>query len=135
MAELRAKGCEMDSAVRDRVRNAISAFNQGRHDEARRLCEEGLRRQPRDAILNQLLAAVLFAKGDMATARTHAEVSLAVRADSAPAQLLAGRIARAAQDFDAALIHLGRAAVLAPNSEARLELARTLDAAGRRVAA
>src|SRR5206468_1856359 len=42
---------------------------------------------------------------------------------------------RSAADFDAALRHLDRAARLAPNAEALLERARTLDAAGRRDAA
>jgi tetratricopeptide (TPR) repeat protein len=122
-------------STQDRAKRAVAAFNRGRHDEARLLCEEGLKREPREPTLNHLLAAFLFAKGEVATARVHIEASLAVRPDSAPARLLAGRIARAAQDFDAALLHLDRAIALAPSIEAMIERARTLEATSRRAAA
>ena len=121
--------------MQDVVRRIVAAFNAGRHDEARRLCEAALKRQPGDPTLNHLLAAVLFAKGDTAAARTHVETSLATRPGNAPARLLAGRIARASQDFDMALRHFAKAGDTAPGSEARLEQARTLDVAGRREAA
>ena len=64
------------------VRRATAAFNSGRPDEARRLCEQGL--------------------------------------------------ARADGDFDAALSHLDRAIAIAPQRDAFLEKARTLDQAGHR---
>lgn len=121
-----------DPIVREQVRRVVIAFNAGRHDDARRLCEEGLRRNPRDPSLNHLLAAVLFVKGDIAAARARVDTSLAVKADSAPVHLLAGRIARAAQDFDAALQHLRQAVTLAPNAEILGERARTFEAAGKR---
>ena len=93
----------------DIVRRATAAFNSGQPGEARKLCEEGLSRQPGDPMLNHLLAAVLFSKGEIQPARTHVETSLANRPGNAAAQLLAARIARAARDFGAALSHLDRA--------------------------
>jgi tetratricopeptide (TPR) repeat protein len=114
----------------DIVRRAAAAFNAAQPDEARKLCEQGLRRQPGDAILSHLLAAVLFSKGELQSARGHIETSLTKRPDNAPAHLLAARIARAADDFDGALAHLDRAIAIAPQREAFLEKARTLDQAG-----
>lgn len=113
----------------DIVRRATAAFNAGQRDEARRLCEQGLSRQPGDPMLSHLLAAVLFSQGDVQSARGHIETSLAKRPGNAAAQLLAARIARAARDFDAALTHLDRAIAVAPQREAFLEKARTLDQA------
>lgn len=81
-------------------------------------------------MLSHLLAAVLFSAGELQPARRHIDASLSSRPDSAPAQLLAGRIARGLGDFDAALVHLDRALTLAPQREALFEKARTLDAAG-----
>jgi tetratricopeptide (TPR) repeat protein len=114
----------------DIVRQATAAFNAGRRDEARRLCEQGLTRTPGDAMLSHLLAAVLFSAGELPPARLHIEASLANRPDRAPAQLLAARIARGLGDFDAALTHLDRVLALSPQREALFEKARTLDAAG-----
>jgi tetratricopeptide (TPR) repeat protein len=120
------------TTAEDTVRRATAAFNSGQPDEARRLCEQGLSRQPGDPMLNHLLAAVLFSKGDVQSARSHVETSLAKRPDNAAARLLAARIARAAGDFDGALSHLDRAIAIAPQREAFLEKARTLDLAGLR---
>ncbi len=114
------------------VRRATAAFNSGQPGEARRLCEQGLSRQPGDPMLNHLLAAVLFSKGENQSARAHVETSLAKRPGNAAAHLLAARIARAARDFDAALFHLDRAIAIAPQREVFLEKARTLDQAGLR---
>jgi tetratricopeptide (TPR) repeat protein len=119
----------------DIVRQATAAFNSGNADEARQLCEQGLKRQPGDAMLHHLLAAVLFSKGDIQSARTHVTSSLAKRPGNAAAHLLAARIARAARDFDDALSHLDRAIAIAPQRDAFLEKARTLDQAGLRPAA
>lgn len=113
----------------DIVRRATAAFNAGRRDEARQLCEQGLTRQPGDAMLHHLLAAVLLSQGEIHTARQHVETSLANRPGNAAAHLLAGRIARGAGDFDGALRHLDRVIALAPQREAFLEKARTLDQA------
>ena len=118
--------------VEDIVRRTTAAFNAGRCDEARRLCEEGLIRAPGDPSLCHLLAAVLFSRGEIQAARRHVETSLAARPDNAAARLLAARIARATGDFDAALSHLDRAIATAPQREAFLEKARTLDQAGLR---
>jgi tetratricopeptide (TPR) repeat protein len=114
------------------VRRATTAFNSGRPGEARKLCEEGLSRQPHDPMLNHLLAAVLFFSGEIQPARAHVETSLAQQPGNAAAHLLAARIARAAKDFDGALSHLDRAIALAPQRDAFLEKARTLDQAGLR---
>jgi tetratricopeptide (TPR) repeat protein len=114
----------------DIVRRATAAFNAGQPDEARKLCEQGLRRQPGDAMLSHLLAAVLFSKSEIQPARTHIETSLAKRPGNAPAHLLAARIARAAGDFDGTLAHLDSAIAIAPQRDAFLEKARTLDQAG-----
>jgi tetratricopeptide (TPR) repeat protein len=122
-------------SVEEVVRRATTAFNSGRPGEARKLCEEGLSRQPGDPMLHHLLAAVLFSQGDVQSARTHVETSLAKRSGNTAAHLLAARIARAARDFDGALSHLDRAIAIAPQREAFLEKARTLDQAGLRAQA
>src|ERR1700692_1910293 len=114
------------------VRRATAAFNAGSRDEARGLCEQGLNRAPGDPMLSHLLAAVLFSQGEIQSARSHVETSLAKRPGNAAAHLLAARIARAAKDFDAALSHLDRAIAMAPQRDAFLEKARTLDQAGHR---
>jgi tetratricopeptide (TPR) repeat protein len=109
------------------VRRATAAFNAGSRDEARKVCEQGLSRAPGEPMLSHLLAAVLFSQGEIEAARSHVETSLAKRPGNAAAQLLAARIARAARDFDAALAHLDRAIAIAPQREAFVEKARTLD--------
>jgi tetratricopeptide (TPR) repeat protein len=113
----------------DIVRRATAAFNAGQPDAARALCEQGLTRGPGDPMLHHLLAAVLFSKGEIETARSHVKTSLAKRPDNAAAQLLAARVARAAGDFGDALSHLDRVIAIAPQREAFLEKARTLDQA------
>jgi tetratricopeptide (TPR) repeat protein len=119
-------------SAEETVRQATAAFNGGKADEARQLCEQGLTREPGEPILHHLLAAVLFSQGDVEPARSHVETSLAKRPANAAAQLLAARIARAAKDFEAALSHLDRAIAIAPQREAFLEKARTLEQAGHR---
>jgi tetratricopeptide (TPR) repeat protein len=116
-------------SAEDIVRRATAAFNAGKPDEARALCEEGLRRAPDQPMLHHVLAAVLFAKGDVASARVHIEASLAKQPGNAAARMLAARIARTAKDFGAALSHLDLSIATAPQREAFLEKARTLDQA------
>ena len=111
------------------VRRATAAFNAGQRDEARKVCEQGLSRAPGDPMLSHLLAAVLFSQGEIGAARGHVETSLANRPGNAAAHLLAARIARATGDFNGALDHLDRAIALAPQREAFVEKARTLDQA------
>ena len=115
------------STAEDIVRRAAAAFNAGRTDEARQLCEQGLVRAPREPMLSHLLAAMLYAQRDTATARFHIENSLHARPDNAAACLLAGRITRTAGDFEAALSHLDRAIAIAPQRDVFVEKARTLD--------
>jgi tetratricopeptide (TPR) repeat protein len=122
----------MTNSAEDIVRRATAAFNAGRRDEAQQLCEQGLARVPDEAMLNHLLATVLFAKGDVRSARNHVEASLAKRPDNAAARLLAARIARAEKDFDAALSHVDSAIAIAPQRDAFVEKARALDQAGLR---
>ncbi len=125
----------MTKTAEQTVRRATAAFNAGRRDEARQLCEQGLARQPGEPVLGHLLAAVLFAQNEIDAARGHIEKSLARRPDNAAARLLAGRIARAMGDVDNALAHLDRAIAIAPQRETFLEKARTLDQAGLRAQA
>jgi len=120
------------TSAEDLVRQATAAFNSGQPDEARRLCEKGLGRQPGDPMLHHLMAAVLFSRGELDPARHHIESSVAKRPENAAARLLAARIARTAGDFDGALSHLDRAVAMAPQREMFLEKARTLDQAGFR---
>ena len=125
----------MDDATEKLVRRATAAFNSGRPVEAQKLCEQGLAREPGDAMLHHLLAAVLFSKSESASARTHIDASLAKRPDNAAARLLAARIARAEGKFDVALSHLDSAIAINPQREAFVEKARTLDLAGLRAQA
>jgi tetratricopeptide (TPR) repeat protein len=120
----------MKESAEDIVRRAAAAFNAGRRDEAKNLCERGLRQNPGEPMLGHLLAAVLFAGNEIAPARAQIEASLARRPNNAAARLLAGRIARTETDFDAALAHLDAAIALAPQRDAFVEKARTLDQAG-----
>jgi tetratricopeptide (TPR) repeat protein len=119
-------------APEDIVRRATAAFNAGRRADARKLCEEGLIGTPGEPMMSHLLAAVLFASGEVEAARGHVEASLAKRPDNAAARLLAARLARMARDFERALLHLDRAIAIAPQREAFVEKARTLDQAGLR---
>ena len=116
----------------DIVRRAAAAFNAGRRDEARKLCEEGLSVTPGEPMISHLLAAVLAASGEFDTARKHVEASLAGQPDNAAARLLAARLARMAGEFDRALEHLDQGIAIAPQREAFIEKARTLDQAGLR---
>jgi tetratricopeptide (TPR) repeat protein len=125
----------MTQSAEELARRATAAFNAGHKDEARELCEQGLAREPGEPMLGHLLAAVLFAKNEIAPARTRIEASLKSRPDNAAARLLAARIARAEQDFDAALAHLDHAIAIAPQRDVFVEKARTLDQAGLRVQA
>jgi tetratricopeptide (TPR) repeat protein len=122
----------MGETAEDIIRRATAAFNAGRRDDAQRLCENGLARHPGEPRLSHLLGAVLFSNNEIPAARSHVEASLAKRPDNAVAHLLAARIARAAKDFDGALSHLDRliAIAIAPQREAFIEKARTLDQAG-----
>jgi tetratricopeptide (TPR) repeat protein len=119
-------------APEDIVRRAAAAFNAGKRDEARKLCEQGLTASPGEPMLSHLLAAVLFASGEVEAARHHVETSLKRRPDNAAARLLAARLARTAGDFDRALAHLDHAIAREPQREAFIEKARTLDQAGLR---
>jgi tetratricopeptide (TPR) repeat protein len=116
----------------DIVHRAAAAFNAGRRDEARKLCEEGLSATPGEPMLRHMLAAVLAASGELDAAREHVEASLATRPDNAAARLLAARLARTSGDFDRALSHLDQAIAVAPQRETFIEKARTLDQAGLR---
>jgi tetratricopeptide (TPR) repeat protein len=116
--------------VQDIVRNAVAAFNSGRHRDAQKLCEQGLARQPLEPTLNHLLAAMLFKQSEFSSARERISTSLTVNPKNPAALLLAGRIARSEKGFEAALSYLKRAAALGTNREVLLETARTLDQAG-----
>lgn len=118
------------SGAHDVVREAVEAFNSGRHDDAARVCEAGLARQPREPTLNHLLAAVFFARGEFVLARARIDASLTGNPKSAAALLLAGRIARSERNFEAALAYLKRAAALGMTPDILLETARTLDQSG-----
>lgn len=117
------------TTAEDIVRRATAAFNSGQPDAARQLCERGLTGRPGDPMLHHLMAAVLFSKNEIEAARVHVTTSLRKRPDNAAAQLLAARIARAAGDFAGALSHLDLMIAIAPQRDAFLEKARTLDQA------
>jgi tetratricopeptide (TPR) repeat protein len=117
------------NTAEDIVRRATAAFNSGQPDAARELCEQGLVTRPSDPMLHHLLAAVLFSKNEIEAARGHVTTSLSKRPDNTAAQLLAARIARAAGDFSSALSQLDLMIAIAPQREAFLEKARTLDQA------
>jgi len=119
-----------EPTAEDIARPATAAFNAGRREEARGLCEQALSREPGEPMLHHLLAAVLFSESEIQSARDHIETSVARRPGNAAAHLLAARIARAAKDFDGALAHLDLFIAIAPQREAFLEKARTLDQAG-----
>src|ERR1700761_8675714 len=110
----------------DIVRRATSAFNAGRADEARALCEQGLQGRPGEPMLSHLLAAVLLSQGNPQAAGVHIEKSLSQRPGNAAAYFLAARIARANGDFGHALAQLDRAIALTPQREMFLEKARIL---------
>jgi tetratricopeptide (TPR) repeat protein len=118
------------SKAHDVVREAVTAFNSGRRDDAQRLCETWLARQPREPTLNHLLAAILFGRRDFALARARIDASLTVSPNNAPALLLAGRIARAESEFEVALAYLKRAAALEITPEILIETAQTVDQSG-----
>jgi tetratricopeptide (TPR) repeat protein len=80
------------SATEDTLRRATAAFNAGRREEARRLCETGLAHVPNEPALNHLLAAILFAGGQHDAARQSIEASLRARPHHPQAQLLGARI-------------------------------------------
>jgi predicted Zn-dependent protease len=69
----------MTDTAEDLVRRATAAFNAGRRDEAKQLCEQGLARTPNEPMLSHLLAAVLFSASESSAARRHIEASLASR--------------------------------------------------------
>src|SRR5262245_54908552 len=83
----------MKQSAEELVRRAAAAFNAGRKEEARQICEQGLAREPGEPMLSHLLAAVLFSNNETTLARPHIETSLKKRAGYAPALALAGRIA------------------------------------------
>ena len=116
--------------AQDIVRHAVAAFNSGRHQDAQKLCEQGLARQPIEPTLNHLLAAMLFKQSAFSSARERISTSLKVNPKNPAALLLAGRIARSEKDFEAALSYLKRAAALGTSREILLETARTVDQAG-----
>jgi tetratricopeptide (TPR) repeat protein len=120
----------MNETAEHIARRATAAFNAGRRDEARQLCEQGLARQPGEPVLSHLLAAVLFSQNEISAARRHIDTSLATRPDNAAARLLAARVARASGDLDGALEHLDRGIAIAPQRDLFVEKARTLDQAG-----
>src|SRR5579871_768993 len=125
----------MKQSAEELVRRATAAFNAGRREDARRFCEQGLKREPGEPTLSHLFAAMLLADGAIAPARAQIEISLKRRPNHAAARLLAARIARAEKDFDAALRHLDAAIALAPQRDTFVEQARTLDQAGYRAQA
>lgn len=82
----------LTARIEDTLRRATAAFNAGRRDEARQLCETGLTHTPNEPALNHLLAAILFAGGAHEAARHPIETSLRARPGHPQAQLLAARI-------------------------------------------
>ena len=114
----------------DIVRRATAAFNAGQPRRGAQALRAGPEpRSPAIPCSAICWPPCCFRKARSNPARGHIETSLAKRPGNAAAHLLAARIARAARDFDGALSHLDRAIAIAPQREAFLEKARTLDQA------
>jgi predicted Zn-dependent protease len=112
----------LTAQVEDTLHRATTAFNAGRRDEARQLCESGLAHAPDEPALNHLLAAILFAGGAHQAARHPIERSLRTRPHHPPARLLAARILDHLDDRPAR--HAAWQAVLKAMPQSREAMAR-----------
>ncbi|MFS8054844.1 tetratricopeptide repeat protein [Rhizobium sp. BR 317] len=117
------------------IADAVAAFNESNRAVARQLCEAGLNQFPSDPSLSHLLAAILFAEEDFAGAREKIETSLAAQPRNVPALVLAGKIYRAEQRLEAALVQLEKAASIEIRLEIFVEKARIFDQMGNKSAA
>src|ERR1039458_5283281 len=77
---------------------ALFDFNAGLFDEAAENCQNLLRLDPSNPAASQLLALVALQGGDLQAASEHICTSLASRPEHIASLLVAGRIARAAND-------------------------------------
>lgn len=126
----------LTASVEDTLRRATAAFNAGRHDEARKLCETGLARTPDEPALHHLLAAILFTGGQHEAARYHIETSLRARPGHPQAQLLAARILDHVDDRPARRVAWQAVHKATPqNREAMARLGRVLWEGGDAAAA
>jgi tetratricopeptide (TPR) repeat protein len=111
---------------------AIGAANARQPARARQLCLDALALHPSHPALLHLLAVLWLQEGRLADAARCIEASLRQQPGQGPAHLVAGDVARAAGDLDAAVLHHVRACDLLPGrADAAFALAGSLRAAGR----
>ena len=95
---------------------AIGAFNCGRLEAAIDICESILRGNSNDPAAHQLLAVICLQQQKAVDAHRHIVCSLKIRPNHVPSLIVAGRIALARQDLNAALAFFENATVLAPEA-------------------
>jgi len=103
-----------DGAV-ETLTQALAALRAGRLEDAERLSVKLLEAAPHDPAAHLLAANVALQRARYGDADRWARSCLALRADHAPAMLIAGSAARATGDFAKAIDWFGRAARLSPD--------------------
>lgn len=113
----------VSTTVEELLGLALRHVNAGQRERARLLCEHALEAFAPHPAVQQLLALLDLQQGDVAAARTHAAISLALRPDHLPTLLLAGNAARAAGALGEALQAFERVVALTPDhAEAWFEI-------------
>jgi Flp pilus assembly protein TadD len=111
---------------------AITAFNRGHLGAAAQMCQDILRGRPDEPAVHQLLAVICLQQHQPVDAFRHIGRSLEGRPGHSPSLLIAGRIAWALQDLDAALGLFKKAAAMAPQeSEPLYQMGSVLVEQGR----
>jgi tetratricopeptide (TPR) repeat protein len=101
--------------VVETLTRALAALRAGRLEDAQSLSAKLLEAAPRDPAAHLLAANVALQRARYGDADRWARSCLALRADHAPAMLIAGRAARATGDFATAIDWFGRAGKLWPD--------------------
>lgn len=94
---------------------ALSALREGDLEAAEAIARRLLDRTPDDPAVHQLAAVIALQRGESEQAARSAAASLARRPDHVPTLVIAGRAARAAEDFAGAAFFFRRATALAPD--------------------
>jgi len=107
-------------------------FQQGRLDDAERLAQQMLLRQPRNIEAMNTLALIALRKGQLAQAQQRLEASLAITPEHALTRHYLGRVHDAAGDVNLAVAAHGDAVKLAPQMfVVRLHYAAALERTGQ----